>query len=110
MTTGTSDERAEGEMYSATAGFNRRVQIFLCAAVALIVVVAAIRAGVCWWNARYLTPTNGVWLALATDLKDGLFYRPLLSPVGYGGARYFSLFFFLFSFPPQPRRSFAGCG
>jgi hypothetical protein len=98
MTTGTPDERAEGEMYSPTAaGFNRRLQIFLCATVTLVVVVAAIRAGVCWWNARYLTPTNGVWLALATDLKDGLFYRPLLSPLGYGGTRYFPLFFILYA-------------
>jgi len=98
MTTGTPDERAECEMYSPTStSFNRRLQIFLCATVTLVVVVAAIRAGVCWWNARYLTPTNGVWLALATDLKDGLFYRPLLSPVGYGGTRYFPLFFVLYA-------------
>lgn len=85
-------------MYSPTAiGFNRRLQIFLCATVTLVVVVAAIRAGVCWWNDRYLTPTNGVWLALATDLKNGLFYRPLLGPVGYGGTRYFPLFFVLYA-------------
>lgn len=98
MTTRTSDERAEGELYSATAGRSYgRVKIFLCAAVTLVVVVAAIRAGVCWWNARYLTPTNGVWLALATDLKNGVFYRPLLGPVGYGGTRYFPLFFVLYA-------------
>jgi hypothetical protein len=92
MTTGTPHERAEGRIYSARAGISRRVQIFLYAAVILIVAVAAIRAGVCWRNARYLTPTNGVWLALATDLKDGLFYRPLQGPAGYGGTRYFPLF------------------
>lgn len=85
-------------MYSRAAGCSHgRVQIFLCAAVTLVVVVAAIRAGVCWRNARYLTPTNGVWLALATDLKNGLFYRPLVSSVGFGGTRYFPLFFVLYA-------------
>lgn len=97
MTTATAHERTDAEMYSARAGINRRVQIFLCAVVILIVAVAAIRAGVCWRNDRYLTPTNGVWLALATDLKEGLFYRPLLGPAGYGGTRYFPLFFVLYA-------------
>lgn len=91
-------ERADGELYSTRVGINRPVQIFLCAVVILIVAVAAIRAGVCWHNARYLTPTNGVWLALATDLKDGLFYRPLQGPAGYGGTRYFPLFFVSYAF------------
>ena len=94
------DERAKSVMNTPTSEEGRvlrRLQIFLCATVVLIVVVAAIRAGVCWGNTRYLTPTNGVWLALATDLKDGLFYRPLLGPVGYGGTRYFPLFFVLYA-------------
>jgi hypothetical protein len=43
----------------------------------------------------YLQFTGGVWLALARDLADGLFYRPVMSGVGYGGTRYFPLFFSL---------------
>jgi hypothetical protein len=38
---------------------------------------------------------SGVWLALARDLRDGLFYRDLIGPEGYGGTRYFPLFFAL---------------
>jgi len=40
-----------------------------------------------------LTPTSGEWLALALDLTDGVFYRPLISDLGYGGTRYFPLHF-----------------
>ena len=32
---------------------------------------------------------------MAADLKHGLFYRPLFGPVGYGGTRYFPLYFVL---------------
>ena len=38
---------------------------------------------------------SGVWLALARDLRDGVFYRDLIGPEGYGGTRYFPLFFAL---------------
>lgn len=39
--------------------------------------------------------TSGVWAALAMDLADGTFYRPLVSEMGYGGTRYFPLHFVL---------------
>lgn len=73
------------------------IRLFLFATIALIVIIVAIRSLVCWSNARYLSPTDGVWLALATDLKNGVFYRPLLGPDGYGGTRYFPLFFVLYA-------------
>ncbi len=42
----------------------------------------------------YLTHVSGVWLALAADLSgSGVFYRDLVSELGYGGTRYFPLFF-----------------
>ena len=38
---------------------------------------------------------SGVWFALARDLSHGVFYRDLVSTAGYGGTRYFPLFFSL---------------
>jgi len=38
---------------------------------------------------------SGVWLGLARDLVDGVFYRPLISEIGYGGTRYMPLHFSL---------------
>lgn len=50
------------------------------------------------WQAlagAYLSYVSGIWLALGRDLSAGLFYRDLSSDVGYGGTRYFPLFFSL---------------
>lgn len=41
----------------------------------------------------YLSYVSGIWLALGKDLASGLFYRGLIGDVGYGGTRYFPLFF-----------------
>jgi hypothetical protein len=49
-------------------------------------------------NFRYqffLTHVEGAWLACASDFVHGVFYRPLFSPLGYGGTRYFPLYFVL---------------
>jgi hypothetical protein len=53
------------------------------------------RALVCWRNDAWLDPPSGVIIAMAADLKDGIFYRPLYGPEGYGGTRYFPLYFAL---------------
>lgn len=45
-------------------------------------------------NSR-LNHVSGVWLTLALDLGEGVFYRPLLSEQGYGGTRFFPLHFVL---------------
>ena len=44
-------------------------------------------------TAAYVDFVTGVWLALANDLVHGVFYRDLFGPDGYGGTRYFPLFF-----------------
>jgi len=41
----------------------------------------------------YLNYLSGILLALARDLSRGTFYRDLIGPLGYGGTRYFPLFF-----------------
>ena len=43
----------------------------------------------------YLNYVSGIWLALADDLQRGVFYRELMNDEGYGGTRYFPLFFVL---------------
>ena len=43
----------------------------------------------------YLSYVSGIWLALGKDLASGLFYRGLIGGVGYGGTRYFPLFFII---------------
>jgi len=48
------------------------------------------------WQAlsgAYLSYVSGIWLALGRDLSAGVFYRDLIGPLGYGGTRYFPLFF-----------------
>lgn len=42
-----------------------------------------------------LNHVSGVWITLAVDLTDGVFYRPLFGPQGYGGTRFFPLHFLL---------------
>jgi hypothetical protein len=43
----------------------------------------------------YLWNVSGTWAALADDVSNGELYRPLMSPIGYGGTRFFPLHFVL---------------
>jgi hypothetical protein len=43
----------------------------------------------------FLTHVEGAWLTCAYDFMHGVFYRPLFGPLGYGGTRYFPLYFVL---------------
>src|SRR5271157_4141897 len=91
-----SDFRAElNPPISVTSVVPRSPRIFLCAAVGLIILIAAARALVCWANDTWVDHPAGVIIAMAADLRDGVFYRPLLGPEGYGGTRYFPLYFVL---------------
>jgi hypothetical protein len=45
------------------------------------------------FNGVYVNHVSGIWLALGRDLASGVFYRDLIGPLGYGGTRYFPLFF-----------------
>jgi hypothetical protein len=46
-------------------------------------------------NQFSLTHVEGAWLTCAYDFMHGVFYRPLYSSLGYGGTRYFPLYFVL---------------
>ncbi len=63
------------------------VGVIAVAALALIAHAAAAQSG------GHLSLLGGIWLALGRDLADGVFYRHLISDAGYGGTRYFPLFF-----------------
>jgi len=62
---------------------------------ALTGTVLVIDAIVSLSSGMYLNLGSGVWLALARDLHDGVFYRPLWNGSEYGGTRYFPMLFVL---------------
>jgi hypothetical protein len=61
-------------------------------------------------NQYFLTHVEGVWLACAYDFMHGVFYRPLFGPLGYGGTRYFPLYFVLTGWLSKPLGSFETAG
>lgn len=64
-------------------------------AIAVTVAGAAFHASV-GFRGAYLSHVSGVWLTLARDVSEhGVLYRDLASDLGYGGTRYFPLFFLL---------------
>ena len=75
----------------------RPLRYILIASTFPILVVTILRIHRCWANDAYLDQVSGVWIALANDLLHGVFYRPLSGPLGYGGTRYFPLFFVLYT-------------
>ena len=58
----------------------------------------------------FLTHVEGVWLACAYDFMHGVFYRPLFSTLGYGGTRYFPLYFVLTGVLSKPLGSLETAG
>jgi hypothetical protein len=80
---------------SITAPAANGARILLIASVGLILLIAAVRAPYCWATDAWVNHPAGVLIAMAADLKDGVFYRPLYGPEGYGGTRYFPLYFVL---------------
>jgi hypothetical protein len=73
----------------------RAIRPLLIASAVLLTLLTLARNYVAWRNAGYLSLTCGTWTALALDLKNGTFYRPLYGILGYGGTRYFPLHFIL---------------
>src|SRR5215475_706963 len=61
-------------------------------------------------NQYFLTHVEGVWLACAHDFLHGVFYRPLFGPMGYGGTRYFPLYFILTGWLSKPLGSLETAG
>lgn len=74
---------------------HRAGSALLIAVPVLIVVLTLLRADIFWRNEAYLDDASGTWTALAKDLTEGVFYRPLSGPDGFGGSRYFPMHFVL---------------
>jgi hypothetical protein len=66
-------------------------------AIAAAAIAFAALAAHAWqsYSGAYLSYVSGIWLALGRDLANGVFVRDLIGPLGYGGTRYFPLFFIL---------------
>jgi hypothetical protein len=70
---------------------NRREERFVDFTVALTIGVLAADAALSLPSGAYLNLGSGVWLSLARDILDGVFYRPLWNGMEYGGTRYFPM-------------------
>lgn len=61
----------------------------MLAVAAIFMFSLALRLVVSWRNYGDLDHNApGTWAAIAIDARNGLFYRPIVSSVGYGGTRY----------------------
>ncbi len=69
------------------------MRLLIACAVLLTAAVLAADAVVSIASGFYINFSSGVWLALARDTYDGVFYRPLWNGVEYGGTRYFPMLF-----------------
>lgn len=74
---------------------NKLPRLVLTIAAALLVTLALARAMGSWANDSHIEHVSAVWIALALDLKNGVFYRAPFGPHGYGGTRFFPLYFCL---------------
>ncbi len=71
------------------------LRVFLIGAVAVNVLVAMARMWRCWMTDAWVDVPAAVMLSMSADLQHGWFYRPLFGQLGYGGTRYFPLYFVL---------------
>jgi hypothetical protein len=67
--------------------------VLIAGMVALTALVLVADSIVSLTSGAYLNLGSGVWLALARDTHDGVFYRPLWNGAEYGGTRYFPVLF-----------------
>jgi hypothetical protein len=77
---------------------NQSRNAFLFPALGLLVVLTAVHCVLSWSNYSSLDGASGVWVALADDFSKGIFYRPIIGEHGYGGTRYFPLYFVIHGF------------
>ena len=83
------------EPHSSPGGVGAGPRVLLCTAVAIIVVITAVRTWTWWKDDAGISFASGVMITMGADLQNGVFYRPLFGSAGYGGTRYFPLYFCL---------------
>ncbi len=74
---------------------NRLLRLFLIVVGVLLGGLTVVRVFQSWPNDSHLDHVSGAWIALAGDLRHGIFYRASFGADGYGGTRFFPLFFTL---------------
>ncbi len=77
-------------------------QVYLYKALVIITVIGLVvflgKITFATYSGSSLDHVAGAWIGLALDFSDGMFYRPLYNDeIGYGGTRFFPLFFSLHS-------------
>jgi hypothetical protein len=92
----------EGRTEKATSWFNQGskavLRLYSTAILGTSVLVPVLLMGRVVLNLRrlsYMSYIEGAWLTCAFDFIHGVLYRPLFSPLGYGGTRFFPLYFVL---------------
>ena len=79
----------------STIGVKRGVVVLLWVAAALVLLSIFVRAGAIWRSGAAPDRVPGIWITLAQDFADGVFYRPLMDERGYGGTYFMPLHFVL---------------
>jgi len=80
---------------SAQSQLQRPILALLVTTSALVVIGCLARQFVSWRNFGDLESEGGMWTTLALDAANGIIYRPIFSPLGYGGTRYSPLHFLI---------------
>ena len=65
----------------------------LLISVGVLALITIAQVWVTWRADSLMDDVAGSWVALAADMRNGVFYRPLYGPLGFGGTRYFPLHF-----------------
>lgn len=95
MNVGSTVSRQADAKDMPARGASLSARIFFFAAVGIVVLMTVVRTAIWWKTDAGISFASGVMITMAADLAHGIFYRPLFGPMGYGGTRYFPLYFCL---------------
>lgn len=90
----TVSRRANNEK-TPTGGVSLSARILFFVAAGIVVLTTLLRTAIWWRTDAGISFASGVMITMASDLTHGTFYRSLFGPLGYGGTRYFPLYFCL---------------
>ncbi|HET7440406.1 MAG TPA: hypothetical protein VFJ47_03825 [Terriglobales bacterium] len=74
---------------------DRLPRYLLMVVAVLLLTLTVARIARSWANDSHIEHVSAVWVAMALDLSHGTFYRAPFGPQGYGGTRFFPLYFVL---------------
>jgi len=76
-----------------TSASERKALYVLAGTSSLCVLFTVVHVARALPNWSHLNYVSGVWLGLAADVSHGIWFRPILSELGYGGAIYLPAYF-----------------